>query len=69
MNKIVSITFILKYVFLLFILFQKLPVTSLTDVQYDEIFSSAIKRVLTEDPSPVNSSDEGEIEVIQSLKH
>jgi hypothetical protein len=41
--------------------------TSLSDVQYEEIFSSAINKVMTEDfRSPSNSSDEEQIEVPQA---
>lgn len=57
---------------LLFIqnLFQKLPITSLTDTEYDDIFSSAINKAMAGgNPSPVmehnagSSGDEFEIEV------
>jgi hypothetical protein len=51
-------------------LFQTLPMSSLTDTEYDEIFSLAIKRGMTGGiPSPdteldtVNSDMEDEIEV------
>lgn len=57
---------------LLFIqnLFQKLPITSLTDTEYDDIFTSAINKAMAGGiPSPVmehnagSSGDEFEIEV------
>ena len=42
------------------IVFQKLPMTSLTDTEYEEIFSLAIKRAMTGDiPCPVMEHDTG----------